>query len=171
MDRDPPSAGGGADDADTPNRELLAAVEQASRHLGAHRGRGQGDSALRFDAPRPVARRLRALGVVLALAVAAAGLPSLLRPRTQPAAEVEADLRWAVGHAVRQVEALRRRDGRLPDPEQLQGLLGEHVVYEPSDGAYVVTGERDDVRVRYDGTLPLEEWVAQRTGGEGDLRP
>lgn len=114
---------------------------------------------------------MKALGVVLALAVAVAALPSLLLPRTQPAAEVEADLRWAVGHVVREVEALRRRDGRLPDPEQLQGLLGEHVVYEPSGGAYVVTGERDDVRVRYDGTLPLEAWLTQRTGGAGELRP
>ncbi|MDP2956270.1 MAG: hypothetical protein Q8N53_07605 [Longimicrobiales bacterium] len=162
MDREPPSAGEGADAADAPNPELLAAVERASRHLGAPRGREHGGSALRFDAPRPVARRVKVLGVVLALAVAVAALPSLLLPRTQPADEVEADLRWAVGHVVRQVEALRRRDGRLPDPEQLQVLLGEHVVYEPSGGTYVVTGERDDVRVRYDGTLPLEVWVAQR---------
>jgi hypothetical protein len=108
----------------------------------------------------PGNRRLWVLGALLALSVAAAALVPLLRPGTQFAADVEADLRWAVAHVVREVEAHRARSGALPGPEVLRLLLGEHVTYEAVGDAYLVTAERDGIRVRFDGTVPLDTWLA-----------
>lgn len=164
MDRDPPVPRGGAD-GDAPNPDLLAAVERASRHMGAAGGprkEGGRGPVLRFDASRASARRVRWLGAILALSMVAAALFWLLPARTQPPEDVEADLRWAVANVVREVEAYRVRTGALPDPERVRILVGEHVTYEPLGDVYVVTGERDRVRVLYDGTMPLEEWLAQR---------
>jgi len=162
LDREPRVPGGGADD-DAPSADLLAAVERASRHVRAGPGPTQeAGPVLRFDAPRASARRLWVLGAILALSVAAAALSTLLQPRAQPEAEVDADLRWAVANVVREVEAFRTRTGALPNPERLRILLGEHLTYEPAGDAYVVTGKRDAVRVLYDGTVPLEEWLAAR---------
>ncbi|MHB1192178.1 MAG: hypothetical protein ACYC6F_03950 [Longimicrobiales bacterium] len=122
---------------------------------------------LRFDAPRVGHGRLWVLGGLLALSVAAAALVPLLRPRAQPAADVEADLRWAVAHVVREVEAHRARSGALPGPEVLRPLLGEHVAYEAVGDAYLVTAERDGIQVRFDGSVALEAWLA---GGPGSSR-
>jgi len=164
----PTAPPGGADD-DAPSAELLAALQAASRHVG--RAPGPGSDAgpvLRFDAARPAARRVVALGVILAASVIAAGLSLLLPAPGQTEAEVEADLRWAVANVVREVEAFRARTGALPDAGRLRLLLGEHVTYEPVDDAYLVVGERDDVEVTFDGSVPLDEWLAQRgrDGGE-----
>ena len=127
------------------------AVQRASRHLGVE-GPMHARPVLRFDAPRFGHRRLWVLGALLVLSTAAAALVPLLRPRAQPAAEVEADLRWAVAHVVREVEAHRARTGALPGPEVLRPLLGEHVAYEAVGDAYLVTAERDGIRVRFDGS-------------------
>ena len=162
MDRDLQAPGGGAD-GDAPNPELLSAVERASRHVGAAGGpRKGGGPIVRFDAPRASKRRVWALGAILALSVVAAVLSFLLPSRTQPEADVEADLRWAVANVVREVEAFRARTGALPEPERLRILVGEHVTYEPRGDVYVVTGERDRVRVVYDGRTPLDAWLARR---------
>lgn len=160
MGSEPSVPPGGADGDDAPDPELLAAVERASRHVGATGAVGKARPVVRFDAPRTGARRVWVLGALLALSVAAAALLTLIPPGRQSAAEVEADLRWAIANVVREVEVSRARTGTLPDPERLGPLLGEHVVYEPSGEGYVVTGERDGVLVRYDGTVPLEEWLA-----------
>ncbi|NJD18861.1 MAG: hypothetical protein FIA95_06210 [Gemmatimonadetes bacterium] len=160
MDRIPPAPSGGTAEDDTPSPELLAAVEQASRHLGVG-GRaggrvggrpGAARPVLRFDAAGTGRRRVWVLGALLALSVAVAALAPLARPREQPAADVEADLRWAVAGVVREVEAHRARTGALPGPEVLEPLLGEHVEYRATGGSYVVSAERDGVRVRFDGT-------------------
>jgi len=164
LDREPQVPGGGAD-ADTPSADLLAAVERASRHLGAAGGaKKEAGPVLRFDAPRAPLRRLLILGVILALSVVAAALSVLLPSRAQPVADVEADLRWAVANVVREVEAYRTRTGALPEPERLRILLGEHLTYEPLGDVYLVTGERDEVRVLYDGTTTLDAWLAGRGG-------
>lgn len=160
MDSEPEAPARGAAGDDAPSRELLAAVERASRHLGVDVAARRARPVLRFDAVRTGRRRLAVLAALLVLSVALAALATLLRPRVQPAADVEADLRWAVANVVRQVEAEKARTGALPGPERLGALLGEHVTYEISDGSYAVAGERDGVRVRFDGTLPLEEWLA-----------
>lgn len=152
---------GGTAGDDAPDPGLLAAVERASRHLGAAHRPGSTRPVVRYDAPGVGHRRLWVLGALLVLSVAAAALATLLRPASQPPADVEADLRWAVANVVRGVEAHRARTGALPRPEMLQPLLGEHLTYEASGGAYVVTGERDGVRVRFDGSVPLEAWLAE----------
>jgi hypothetical protein len=143
---------------------MLAAVQRASRHLGVEGPTADARPVLRFDAPRVGHRRIWVLGGLLALSMAAAALVPLLRPRTQPAADVEADLRWAVAHVVRQVEAHRVRTGALPGPEVLRPLLGEHVAYEAAGDAYLVTAERDGIQVRFDGSVPLEAWLAAGAG-------
>lgn len=157
MAEDLPGPGAGED---ARSAELLAAVERASRHVG---GRGpEGGPVLRFDAPRAGARRVRVLGAILAVCMVGAALLLLLPSPRQSEEDVEADLRWAVANVVREVEASRARTGALPDPERLRILAGEHVTYEPVGDLYLVTGERDRVRVVYDGTVPLEEWLTRR---------
>lgn len=162
MDSGPRVPAGGVEDGDAPDPELLAAVERASRHLGAVGDRARGGPVVRFDALRPAARRLWALGGILGLSVALAAALLLIPPRAQSEAEVEADLRWAVANVVREVEAHRTRTGELPARERLGALLGEHLEYEAVGDAYVVTAERDGVRVSWDGTVPLEEWEGLR---------
>ena len=161
MDKDPATPPGGTAGNDAPDPGLLAAVERASRHLGAADRPGSARPLVRFDAPGAGRRRLWVLGALLVLSMAAAALATLLRPVSQPAADVEADLRWAVANVVRGVQAHQARTGSLPGPEMLRPLLGEHVTYEVSGDAYVITGERDGVRVRFDGTVPLEAWLTE----------
>jgi len=167
LDKDPGTPVGGTAGGDAPPPEMLAAVQLASRHLGVEGPKAGARPVLRFDAPRVGHRRLWVLGGLLALSVGAAALVPLLRPTTQPVAEVEADLRWAVANVVREVEAHRARSGALPGPEALRPLLGEHVTYQAAGDAYFVTAERDGVRVRFDGSVPLEAWLA---GGPGSSR-
>jgi hypothetical protein len=146
---------------------MLAAVQRASRHLGREGPVAGARPVLRFDAPKAGHGRLWVLGGLLALSFGAAALVPLLRPRAQPAADVEADLRWAVANVVREVEAHRARTGVLPGPAVLRPLLGEHVAWEVVGEAYLVTAERDGIQVRFDGSVPLEEWLA---GGAGTPR-
>ena len=143
---------------------MLAAVQRASRHLGVAGPKAEVRAVLRFDAPKVGHRRLWMLGGLLVLSVGAAALVPLLRPRAQPAADVEADLRWAVANVVREAEAHRVRTGALPAPEVLRPLLGEHVAYEAAGGGYLVTAERDGIQVRFDGSVPLEVWLAEGSG-------
>lgn len=178
MDRDPtphpplPPEGAPPHDA-TPDEatraELLAAVEQASRHLGLEQRERTPRPVLRFDAYREGHRRLWVLGTLLVLSAVAAAVAPLLRPVTQTPADVEADLRWAVDNVAREVEAHRSRTGELPPPELLRPLLGEHVTYEARDGTYLVSAEREGVRVRLDGAPPVEERPTVPAAPEGGL--
>ncbi len=147
----PPTGG------DAPPAELLAAVERASRHLGVDGRGGRPRPVHRFAAPAPGRRRVWVLGALLALSVALGAVASWLRPVVQSPAEVEADLRWAVDNVVRQVEAHHSRTGMLPPREILLPLLGEHLTYDILDGSWVVSAERDGVRVRVEGAPPVGE--------------
>ncbi|HSW29791.1 MAG TPA: hypothetical protein VLH75_09955 [Longimicrobiales bacterium] len=149
---------------DAPPSEMLAAVERASRHLGREGPTAGARPVILFDAPRLGHRRLWVLGGLLVLSMGAAALVPMLRPRAQPAADVEADLRWAVAHVVREVEAHRARSGALPGPEVLRPLLGEHVAYEAVGDSYLVTAKRDGIEVRFDGSVELEAWLAGEAG-------
>ena len=44
-----------------------------------------------------------------------------------------------------------------------EGLLDEVVSYETSGDDYRVTANAGSVRIEYDGSVPLETWVTQRT--------
>lgn len=155
------------------DQELLEAIDAAARLVGEARpdaGPGSLEPArepapvvVRFDTSPPP--RLRFWLLTLVLIGSAAGAAYLsLRPQDEPpAAEVEADLRWAVAQVVRRVEELRGRSGRLPLPGDLQGLVSDLVVYEPLADGYWVYGERGSVRVEFDGTVPLERWERLRT--------
>jgi len=143
--------------------ELLDAVSRAARHVGAERREGKG-SVVRFDTAPTGRGRLLALLVVLALVVAATAYLSLRTYGEPPLVEREEDLRWAVAQVVRRVESLRAQTGSLPTAEALHGLVSELIVYEQSDDVYVVVGRRGDARVIYDGSVPLDVWLAQASG-------
>lgn len=153
----PPPEGAEPDEVLDPR--LLDAIEGARRWAGGQSASTSGRPVLRYDPVRP--RRLRArvgVGVLVALLLTAVGA-MLLPPARQAPREVEADLRWAVAQVVGEVEAVRRRTGRLPTTEELHGLVSELVVYRADGDAYTVTAQRDGVRVLYDGTEPLEAWL------------
>ena len=162
MDKGPEDPTGSRAGDVAPARELLAAVERAGRHLGVGGSARAPRPVIRFDAPDVKRRRLLVLGALAVLSLAGAALATLIPPSSQPADDVEADLRWAVAHVVRAVEAHRARTGSLPAPERLLPLLGEHLAYEASGDAYVVSGERDGVGVRFDGSVPLDAWLVSR---------
>jgi len=148
--------------------ELLAVVQQAARQAGAANATERSPVVIQYNAPATRAR-LSVVWLSAVLLVVATGA-LYLSVRSQgdpPAAEVEADLRWAVGHVVRRVEALQQRTGQLPRPEDLTGLVSDVVVYERLGDGYRVFGRRGPVLVQYDGRVPLADWLRERTYPEG----
>lgn len=87
-------------------------------------------------------------------------------PPTPPAAVLEAGLRWEVGQLVLEIEAHRAAQGRLPDPSEIADLLDEIVAYSLTDGGYVVVAEEGQVRLEYDGSVPIERWMAGSGGSD-----
>jgi len=140
--------------------ELLDAISKAARHVGAGEGKG-GNSVLRFDAIPGGRRRLLVLLVTLAVVMGGATYLSL-RTHGDPAAiEQEEDLRWAVAQVVKRVESVLAQTGRLPTAEELHGLVSELITYERVGDSYFVVGERGEVQVLYDGSIPLDEWMTR----------
>lgn len=151
--------------------ELLAVVQQAAREVGPARPTEKSPVVIQYNAPATRASLSVAWLSALLLVVAAGALYLSVRSQGDPpAAEVEADLRWAVGHVVRRVEALQQRTGQLPSPEDLTGLVSEVVVYERLGDGYRVVGRRGPVLVQYDDRVPLADWLRERTYPEGGGR-
>jgi hypothetical protein len=154
----------GEKDDEGPSADLIAAIDEAARTVGGapRPAAGAPPVPLRFD-DEPAARRVGpAIAIALLLALAAASF-LFARSREQPPdARVESDLRWAVGQVVRRVETLRSQTGRLPRPEDLQGLVSDMVVYEPLADGYWVHARRGRVQVEYDGSVSLERWLELR---------
>jgi hypothetical protein len=88
-------------------------------------------------------------------------------PRALPPAEMVVDLRWFVADAVDQIETMRAESGRLPARAELSDLVAGGIEYEISGAGYVVALTDGGVRVVYDGSLPLERWVAGEPGEGG----
>lgn len=80
-------------------------------------------------------------------------------------AVVEGGLRHEVSLLVEEIEAFRSSNGRLPRPEEIAPLLDEVVRYEVQNGDYVVTAGSGSVQLVYDGSVPIDAWMAE-TGGE-----
>jgi len=100
--------------------------------------------------------------VVLTLFVmAGASYLSLRTHGDPPVIEQAEDLRWAVAQVVRRVESVRAQTGRLPTAEELHGLVSDLIVYERVGDSYFVAGERGEVEVLYDGSIPLDEWMTR----------
>lgn len=148
-------SGGGPSEAD-----ISAAIEEASRSLGVSRepadesGSGRGPGR-RWRRPFWIVTGLLVVGIVTALTLQGSGSSG------QPAHLVEADLRWAVARVVEHVEKERMLRGRIPEEGEVRVLLSEALSYSVEEGGYRVVGRRGGVRVEYDGSLPLEEWIAR----------
>lgn len=143
--------------------DFLDAVSRATRHVGGGEREGAG-AVVRFDASPPGRGRLLILLMTLALVGGGAAYLSLRTPGELPLAEREEDLRWAVAQVVRRVESLRSQTGSLPPVEALHGLVSELIVYEQTGEVYVVVGRRGDAQVVYDGSVPLDVWLAAASG-------
>ena len=101
------------------------------------------------------------LTATLAVVMAGASYLSLRTPGEPPVVEQEQDLRWAVAQVVKRVESVRAQTGRLPTAEELHGLVSDLITYERVGDAYFVVGERGEVQVLYDGSIPLDEWMTR----------
>ena len=144
--------------------DFLDAVSRAARHVGGGEREGAG-AVVRFDAAPPGRGRLLILLVTLALVGGGAAYLSLRTPGELPLVEREEDLRWAVAQVVRRVESIRAQTGSLPPVEALYGLVSELIVYEQTGEVYIVVGRRGDAHVVYDGSVPLDVWLAAAPGG------
>lgn len=148
--------------------DLDRAIEEASRSLGltpeTSSPAGKEPPRGRDPDPEPARGARRAIWIVLGLLALASALALALRSAGtmgQPAHLVESDLRWAVARVVEHVEQERLLRGRAPEASELRVLLGETLTYTSLEGGgYRVVGERDGVRVEYDGSVPLGEWSA-----------
>lgn len=84
-------------------------------------------------------------------------------PEMLPPIEEEADLRTLAATAVQTIEDFRVVEGRLPTVDEVEAVVDEVVSYSISGAGYVVQAEGVHVSVRYDGSVPLETWVAERS--------
>jgi hypothetical protein len=139
--------------------ELEEAIREASHHLGVR-------YSPETPAPPPPKRvdwRNRAFFALVVLTwIAILGGTYLLSIRTTELDphRVEVDLRWAVAEVVEEIERQRSISGELPRHEDLHGLLGEAISYTLLGSSYRIVGSRGDVRVEFDGSIPLDEWRA-----------
>ncbi len=160
----------GKPDAQGPDWEgtVSDAVEQVEEGLSAldearaRDGRARSTTALALIA-----------GLLLLAAVAAWNAWWFTRPPlTPPDAEVAFALRETAGALAEEILAIRDAEDRLPTAAELADLLDEELSYEPSGESFVVTNTDGVLRVTYDGSRPVAEWVVD--GGydhvEGEAR-
>lgn len=134
------------------------AVSAASRHV-EERAVAEERAAERARPKRNAAWLAMAFGVLVAVAVWDARV--LTRTNDPPSAiQQEMDLRWLVADVVQGAEDFRAAEGGLPKASDLLDLLWGDMVYELRDAGYVVLAEGDGIRLEFDGTIPLAEWVA-----------
>lgn len=139
--------------------DLQDAIRDASAHLGVEYEPSPEAPAPVYRGPSPISWPVVGVAVT-ALLVAIGAFMVDQRPAAPDNTVVEAELRWAAAHVVREVERLRSTLGHLPDETDLQVVLSDAITYRPSGDGYVVTGARGVVEVVYDGQLPLELWEA-----------
>jgi len=143
---------------------LSESTEQAREHALAWKQSGA-----------PQKRRsqgaLVAAAAVLLAAVTAWDVHVMTRPQNMPLPADEAvDLRWFLADAVELIENFRAEEGRLPSRADLGDLLGDSFSLEIRGQMYVIGLEGAGTSVRYDGSVPLDEWVlgAEPVGAQGD---
>lgn len=118
----------------------------------ARRERAEGESRTR--------RYLLLLLPVLA-AVAAWNAWAFTRPPdVPPDADIGLALRETAGALAREALALAARQGRLPPPAELGEELDDELTYELVGEGFVVTNTDGVIQVRYDGSRPVDDWVA-----------
>ena len=92
-------------------------------------------------------------------------------PRALPPIEQEADLRQYVAEIADAVDMFLVSEGRLPGLEEIAHLLGPAISYQLQGNDYVVTAEAGGVRITYDRSVSLDEWVLLRTTADGEGDP
>jgi len=109
------------------------------------------------------------IGALVVLVVVAAWDVWILTkaPEGLPPEIVAADLHFDVQFAVEAVEDFRADEGRLPAAEEISDYLDDDVIYVTDGAGFSVTALDGDVQVTYDGSVPLEEWMAEVAAGGG----
>lgn len=138
--------------------EASDALSEASAHVRERKAASE--EAAERAKPKSSGTSLVIALMILAV-VAAWDVYGLTRPPAGlPPAEQEADLSWFVVDAVELIEGYRGDEGRLPTAVELPDLAEEGLTYTPQGDAYVVVVESDDVRLVYDSSLSIDEWIA-----------
>lgn len=128
--------------------EDLTETELAVAEVNARQRRG-----------RAATYTLMALPVLVA--VVAWNVWSFRRPpEVLPDAEIASALRQTAGALAEEVLALRERQGRLPAPAELGGYVDDELTYALRGEGFVITNTDGVLRVTYDGSMPVAEWVA-----------
>jgi hypothetical protein len=145
--------------ADRPTEERwVEAVGDAAKHVTA-RDEAMAEAARR-QRPQLHSPRLLVAAVVL-IGVLCADIWLWTRDQpTEAAAQEREQLAWLVVDAVDAIEDFRAEEGRLPDADESFADLGEDVRYERTATGFAVTVEGDGPPLTFDGTLPIERWVA-----------
>ena len=120
------------------------------------------DAAAEAQVKTPNTAFVATLAVILTLIMATDIYVAARSPEPLPPAEQEIDLRWIVADVVVEIEVFREERGHLPTASDLDGLLDEVISFERTGDSYRVVGDAGNVRVEYDGSLPLEQWVRER---------
>lgn len=81
-------------------------------------------------------------------------------PEAPPDADIGLALRETAGALAREVLALTAQQGRLPTPAEVGDELDDELTYELSGEGFVVTNTDGVLQVRYDGSRPVDDWVA-----------
>ncbi len=149
----------------TEHNELSDAVSKASEHVRERKAASE--EAAERAKPKSSGPRLALAMVVLAAVVAWDAYVLTRPPEGLPPAEQEVDLGWLVVDAVELIESYREDEGRLPTAVELRDLLDEAVSYRAQGGRYFLVVQSDDVRVEYDDSVSIDEWLAARGLNEG----
>jgi len=132
-------------------------VSEASRHV-QERTIAEEEATERAKA-KPTARWVVAALAVLTVVIVWDIRALTATPDPPSTWQQEVDLRWLVSDVVEEVEDFRSAEGRLPGAADLEHVLDDDIVYEAWDGVFMVVAEGDGVRLQFDGTIPLAEWV------------
>ncbi len=104
--------------------------------------------------------------LVLLVVVGAWNAWVLTRPPEGLPPEVVSDgLRYTVQMAAEAVQDFRAEQGRLPSSEEVADYLDDFVVYVVTSDGFAITAFDGEVQVTYDGSVPLEAWMADTGGG------
>ena len=116
---------------------------------------------------RPRSRKPLVAGLIMALALVVAWDVSRWNqpPAPLPPEEQTTSLRWVIAGVVEEVQAFRTAEGNLPSAADLEGLLDEAISYQVVGDGFRVVGTAGEIELTFDGSVPLEEWVANAGGG------
>lgn len=136
--------------------EALDIVSEVAEHI---RRREAAIEAVDRAKPKSGGRWIAILSVILAMTVLWDAYSLVRPPEGLPRAEQESDLGWLVADAVDLIESYREVEGHLPTAVEISDLLDEDVSYTAQGDGYVVVAETDDVRVEYQSSVSIEDWV------------